>query len=326
MNVEIKFDKAPDPRYFDTIRRFYGDTESVENFIIDTKKGLDKVLLQNSKPIFVIAAEKSQFLGQLALIPISHQFAFFGFFECLDEVRFLLLWNKLTEEAKKQGFKKLFGPVNGTIWHPYRFISKSDNEPFFPSEPISKSEYSQWFERINFQALIEYHSAYRTDFSPILASTELSFKKAMANDIAIGEEHVGFQNISELFDLSTRVFSVNPGFVPITLDEFVSLYSSEKLSSNKALLYTARFINKLIGFCLNLEVEGTLIMKTIAVAQEWQMKGIGNALVHKVHIDAIDRGFAKVIYALVRKDNNVKYFPTEKLTVFREYKAYQFDL
>jgi len=126
--------------------------------------------------------------------------------------------------------------------------------------------------------------------------------------------------------LAISVFSQNPGYTHLSLEEFVSLYSSEKLSKNKGVLYTVRHQDQLLGFSLNLEYDDTLIMKTIAVLPNLQQKGIGNALVHRVHVDAIERGVKKVIYALVRKDNNVKHFTTEKINVFREYSAYLFKI
>jgi N-acetylglutamate synthase-like GNAT family acetyltransferase len=67
-------------------------------------------------------------------------------------------------------------------------------------------------------------------------------------------------------------------------------------------------------------------MKTIAVLPTMQQMGIGNALVFKVHTDAIHSGIEKIIYALIRKDNQVKHFPTDHITIFREYCTYLFDV
>lgn len=313
--------------YFALLAQFYGDSDASLQFASDTRKGLEKIMADTEKPpIFLHAHRQGLFVGQIALIPTSDSNAFFGFFECIDEDCFTLLWENLLNEARAIGITSLFGPVNGTIWHPYRVVSSSTDEPFFPSEPNSKLEYAEWLAKQKPHQALEYHSAYRTDYTPIIEATRTSYQIALDNGVVIGTEAVGIENIQELYSLAVVVFSQNPGYAHLSLDEFVSLYSSEKINQNRAALYTARIDGKLLGFCLNLEYNQTLVMKTIAVAPSTQQKGIGNALVHKIHIDAVASGLKKVIYALVRKDNNVRHFPMEKVTVFREYAAYLYKV
>lgn len=313
--------------YFGLMAKKYGSSAAAQTFYADTQKGLDKVMADtNVKPTFFHAYFDKRLVAHIALIPVSGQHAFFGFFECEGEGFLKPLWDELIKETKAIGVKKLFGPVNGTIWHPYRFVVKSSEEPFFPSEPVTDIQYFRWFSRLNPTDIIEYHSAFRKDLSPILNATKSSYQFAVANGIELKNEAPDQHNIQELYKLAVDVFSVNPGYTPLSLQEFVTLYSSEKLDRSKSVLYTARHQGALIGFCLNLIWDNALIMKTIAVIPEYQQKGIGNALVHKVHIDAVSNGLEKVIYALIRKDNNVKHFTTEKVIIFREYAALQFEL
>jgi ribosomal protein S18 acetylase RimI-like enzyme len=313
--------------YFALVAQMYGESEAAKQYINDTRKGLEKIMSDTARPPMFIRANRQEIMvGQLALIPTSDSSAFFGFFECAYEDCFALLWENILKEARAMGITSLFGPVNGTIWHPYRIVSRSTDEPFFPSEPITKLEYAEWLTKQKPLQVLEYHSAYRTDYTPIIEATRTSYQNALDNGVIIGTETVGIENIQELYSLAVQVFSQNPGYMHLSLDEFVSLYSSEKINQNKASLYTARVDGKLLGFCLNLEYNQTLVMKTIAVAPSTQQKGIGNALVHKIHIDAVVSGLKKVIYALVRKDNNVRYFPMDKVTVFREYAAYLYKV
>ncbi|HPJ45167.1 MAG TPA: GNAT family N-acetyltransferase [Tenuifilaceae bacterium] len=320
-----KTDRLPD-EYSSIVERFYGTSEAVSRYIDDSLKGYEKIEAGKQKATFFVATEKEKLLGIVSLIPTETDLAFFGFFECENELVCQKLWNSVLDEAKMLGVKTLVGPVNGTIWHPYRFVSSSNGEPFFPTEPITRIEYSQWFSKLSYSKMLEYHSAYRTDFTPILESTRKSFNTLQGNGYKFSVEDVNSENVQELYQLAVEVFSKNPGYTHLSINEFVSLYSSEKLSQSSSQLYTARHEGKLVGFCLNLAFGNELVMKTIAVSNEFQLMGIGNALVHKVHLDAVERGVSKVIYGLVRKDNNVKYFPTDKLTVFREYVAYIFNI
>ena len=313
--------------YFALLAQLYGESEAAQQYASDSRKGLEKVLGTSADNLIFLQARRQELLvGHIALIPIGASSAFFGFFECIDEDCFALLWQELLSHAKTKGIASLFGPVNGTIWHPYRVVTSSSDEPFFPSEPVSNLEYAGWLANQNPQGVLEYHSAHRTDYTPIIEATRSSYHNAIENGVMIGPEDIDVNNIQELYSLAVAVFSQNPGYVHLSIEEFVALYSSDKISRNSATLYAARIEGKLVGFCLNLENNQTLIMKTIAVAPNIQQKGIGNALVHKIHIDAVASGFTKVIYALVRKDNNVRHFPTDKITVFREYAAYQYKV
>ena len=313
--------------YFALMAQFYGDSEAVNQYASDSQKGLQKVLTSIESPaVFFHARRQESLVGHIALIPNGNSSDFFGFFECVDEDIFDMLWEAILSEANRMGITSLFGPVNGTIWHPYRVVTSSADEPFFPSEPISRMEYAAWLTKQEPQQLIEYHSAFRTDYTPIIEATRVSYQNAIENDLVIGSEAISINNIQELYSLAVEVFAKNPGYMHLSIEEFVALYSGDKISKNSATLYTARSKGQLIGFCLNLENGQTLIMKTIAVAPNTQQKGIGNALVHRIHVDAVALGFSKVIYALVRKDNNVRHFPTDKITVFREYAAYQFKV
>jgi predicted GNAT family acetyltransferase len=314
-------------QYFGLLGKLYGESDAVMAYINDTHKGLEKLSNYESfAPVFFHTTKQSDLVGHIALIPFRGEEAFFGFYESENEECFALLWQNLINEANRLGLKKLFGPVNGTIWHPYRFVSGTSNEPYFPSEPISRIEYASWIANQKPAQIIEYHSAFRTDYTPILLATKSAFETTINNGIEIAIEAPSAQNIEELYKLALEVFSQNPGYAHLSIQEFISLYSSDKLSKSSGTLYTAREKNKLLGFCFNMEFGKTLIMKTIAVLPNLQQKGIGNALVHRVHVDAVTNGFSKIIYALVRKDNNVKHFPTDKITVFREYSAYLFNL
>ena len=41
------------------------------------------------------------------------------------------LWREIIQICKRMNIKRLRGPIHGTTFFPYRFISKSDGSPFF---------------------------------------------------------------------------------------------------------------------------------------------------------------------------------------------------
>ena len=58
----------------------------------------------------------------------------------------------------------------------------------------------------------------------------------------------------------------------------------------------------------------------------YQGLGLGNALAYKIHFDAKNEGFKKIIYALIRDGNNIKNFPKEEAVIFRHYAAFEFQI
>ena len=92
-------------------------------------------------------------------------------------------------------------------------------------------------------------------------------------------------------------------------------------------LHTIHLNQKLIGFCNYIENDvNTLIFKTIGILPDYQKMGIANAVVYKMHADAIDSKYTKIIYALVKDDNRVKNMPNPDVKLFRSYASYEFDV
>ena len=73
-------------------------------------------------------------------------------------------------------------------------------------------------------------------------------------------------------------------------------------------------------------LDDIITFKTAAILPEYQKMGLGIAIAYKGHEDAIDLGYKKAIYALVRFNNRVDRMPQPDLINFREYSSYEFNL
>ncbi len=332
--MEIKIHQAKDSikKYFGLVKKFYRQHAAFEYYNSDLHRAVDFCFTGSSRKVFCIEAlSNDETLGHIALITDvnipSHQ-AYFGFFECgNDNTIFNRLWQELIALARDKQIRLLLGPVNGSIWYPYRVISMSSSENFFPSEPLTQEYYYQWFKKLKPKTEIVYHSAYRIHYDAIIGHTENSYADALNSGISIERgSQITPALMQQIFLLSAEVFNQNWGYTPLNHDDFISLYSSDKLDNYLGSLYLVKRDNKLIGFCNNFKYNNTMIMKTIALDPAYQKLGIGNALVHKVHADAVKSNIEKIIYALVRKENNIKYFPTDDVKVFREYSAFEYDV
>ncbi|MBN2523478.1 MAG: GNAT family N-acetyltransferase [Bacteroidales bacterium] len=332
MTLTISANKPLSDLYWDFLKKTYTVNPAFSYYFHDLQRGAHYCYESDNIDIscIEIVTTNKQFQGHIAIIQhndLSDETAFFGFFECInDPLVFEVLWKNLVELAKSKGIKRIMGPINGTIWHSYRIISYSDNESFFPAEPLSQPYYYDLFRKKNPSRTILYHSAYRKYFDNIVRHTKKSYETLIEKGIEIGPiTNLNSDIHASLFRLSEKTFRQSWGYVALNQNEFCLLYSSSKISNYIASVYGAYNGIDLIGFCTNMRYGDELIMKTIAVDQNFQQMGIGNALVYKIHSDALFQGIKTIKYALVRKDNKIKYFPKDDIHVFREYAAFEFE-
>lgn len=325
--IKIEISDLPHPHYFELIEHIYGKSNETQWFIQGTKDGLKTIQADsNFNTKFFYLIEEEQLIGQLALMVSKQQEGYFGFFEIIKSHHFNILWQSMLSNAKQWGITKIFGPVNGTVWHPYRVISETSNEPFFIHEPLSSTSYFNLLAASNPQLQLDYHSAYRTHFEIILQQTARSYVEMGSNRIAIVKEELNPNVLKMIYELSVSIFSQNPGYYPLLYSDFVNLYSQSESRVSKPVIFMVYHNQDPIGFSYNLEEGSHLIMKTIGVKKEWQEKGVGNALVHEIHQYAQRSHKTKVIYALIRVDNKIQHFPKDDVHIFRKYSAFVFTM
>jgi len=128
-------------------------------------------------------------------------------------------------------------------------VKNSFDEFIFPSEPLSQKHYFDFFNTLNTAKVIEYHSAYRTNFDVILRHTENSYKTAISNNIIIEKiQKFDIDLLKILFAFSNNIFSKNWGFVPLNFQEFAELYNKQKIENYVGSVYLAKSDKKILGF------------------------------------------------------------------------------
>jgi ribosomal protein S18 acetylase RimI-like enzyme len=318
------------------LRKKYGNEKNIEYFIADFNKSFD-FCLNNKSVVFqpIAGYEGDQMVAHIALIVdkrLATGEAFFGFLEVSeDEQDFKIMWEALTKEARSRDISILKGPVNGSIWHQYRCVKETDGSPFFKAELFAEPYYYQRLVSINPAREMAYYSASRDRFEallPILQAGEPIYKKLGDAGFFIKEiKHVALKELQAIAALSRMVFHNSWGYTELTENEFIALYSSDKLDEHLGGLYLLYKDDNIVGFCGTLkEDENTLICKTICVLPEYQGMGLGNALAYKIHVDAQEKGIKKIIYALIREGNNIKNFPQVDTVIFRRYTSFEFHI
>ena len=62
------------------------------------------------------------------------------------------LFNKIFEELKKEGIETIIGPLNGTTWNTYRYVTEKGSRKQFLLEPWNEDYSVSLFEKLDFNS------------------------------------------------------------------------------------------------------------------------------------------------------------------------------
>lgn len=330
----IKYTNEPKQRaqYLHLVEKLYGNQYTFEGFYRDLEKQCnpDCPTAKKQKRLSLAVMDGDVVIAHVTLIKDPREKAdigWFGFFECSDDQEiFHMLWKALREECATWDIKQLRGPINGSIWNQYRFVSGGDSSvPSFHGELLCKNYYHSLFQPLATNE-VHYYSAKRDEFNNLIDVTKPFYEKAQQEGVRIEKiKNTSPELMQQLFTLARRIFESSWGCVPLDDEELHYLYSQDKLVHLDS-LYTMRKRDDLIGFAVCFrEGNSTLNIKTLAIDPAYQGKGLGNAFIHFVHADVHDR-INRMIYALIRSENKVSKLPKDDAVVFRQYSAYEIDL
>jgi len=249
----------------------------------------------------------------------------FGFFELKGG----------TEEEQRQAWAEtraqfngpLYGPINGSTFLPYKFISTTDGSTIFPGEWDNAPSVAQFFNECQPKKVVKYRSAYRTYYDGVIEVSEPFLQGWYEQGFSLEPMDLYSTGTPEaLLNMIEAIFKSNWGYESMTRDQFHSwLQSMTSGSANTPLLYWVQIKDQKVGFAYLSELpDATIIFKTIGILPEFQAKGIGNAIAGQLHKVAKSRNAQKCIYALVQVDNRVNRMPDPDITIMREYETYIF--
>jgi len=331
--IEYNFETNYLDDYLNLINKKYPGNEYARIFQNNIRS-----LLNFNNPYFnhaiiknFIIYEKDVCVGHVSAMidtRLSDKIGLIGFFEAIsDEVAKLLL-NEAIDWLKFQKVKEVRGPINLSIWHNYRFVTSSDSAPQFLFEPFNSSDYPGHFKKAGFRVAESYISAYRNEFSSIM-----TYAKPKYEDIRKSNFSIRTINLSDIdndlkifYRLSIEVFKNSWSFAPISFEEFVTLYKKITKKINQRYCHFISKQNKEIGFCFSIEdplaSQKTLIMKTIGILPKFQKSNLGSALIYLQTKNAIEDGYKRIIYALMRQNNVASNINPYGAKVFRRYESY----
>jgi len=264
--------------------------------------------------------------------------AFFGFWETTQDVELnKAAFSLLQDDARKREKKKLSGPINFNTFHPYRLrLGVPPSWHAFDREPVNPPYYADLLLELGFEAQLRFESR-RLGKASIPALYQ--DKKLLLEEV----DKIPFDFIpvnrkvwqaceAEIYQLVGEIFSSNPAYKPVSLQQFRLLYDTTfaaRLCPHTSVLLRHRPSGRLaaMSFChpnyqsLGLPPElranfardyprlhpKVLLAKSVGVHPGFRGQGLMNAL-GAYGMLRFREYYEEVIFCLMRSDNYSTHF------------------
>lgn len=234
----------------------------------------------------------------------------------------------------EEGCTLAIGPMDGSTWYSYRFVTEHGGRPPFALEPRHPDDYPEHFEDAGFEPLARYVSSIGAElddgYDPSPARWSLrDGLRARPIDLDNLEEE-----LRRLHTLVTTSFANNFLYKPLSEDDFVALYRPYRAFIDPEFVCLLEQEQsdriRLVGFGLMVpnalqamrgdEVDAA-VYKTAAVHPDLMGEGLGSWITERLHYKVKARGYQRVIHALMHEDN-VSRNLGHGGDVFRQYTLY----
>ena len=229
------------------------------------------------------------------------------------------LFNKVFEELKKEGIEIIIGPLNGTTWNTYRYVTEKGSRRQFLLEPWNEEYSVSLFEKLGFKPLAGYISTVMEGMDSdgrrnLNKKIEKLKKFDYYKDIKVesAENKDLLTVLNKVYDLTVEAFKNNFLYSKLEREIFLKMYLSYEGKIIKKFFKMLYLKDGLIGYVFGipdyteLGYKGkidTIILKTIAVSPEYNGKGMGYILINSLVEEAEKEGYENVIYALMHESN-----------------------
>jgi len=258
----------------------------------------------------IIALEDNLYAGHCVVYNNPHimwkeeKTALIGNIEFVSEKASKALLNCAAQEGDSLQAQYLIGPMNGSTWNNYRFMTECTRS-FFGNHAAENDKINV-FRDFGFVPIANYYSSIDYDLESkntqiTQSAIELQEQGMMMRSIRLSE----YENeLRKLYDFNLLAFQRNAFYSPIDWEEFRSKYIEIKQLINEDFVLIAEDSEKnIIGFVFCYDNfhsnEKELIVKTIARHPDAQWRGMGQVLAQKIVSTAKQRGYKAMIHAFL---------------------------
>ena len=229
------------------------------------------------------------------------------------------IFNQIFESLKKDGIETIIGPLNGTTWNTYRYVTDKGHRSPFLMEPWNEDYYVELFEKLGFKPLAYYISTVMENMNPVQRGhlskkieklKKFDYYKDITVKSAENEDLIAVLN--KIYDLTIEAFKNNFLYSELDREIFLKMYMSYEDKIVKKFFKMLYLKDELIGYVFGIpdyaelqykEKVETMILKTIAISPKYNGKGMGYILIDELVKEAEHSGYKNVIYALMHEKN-----------------------
>jgi GNAT superfamily N-acetyltransferase len=249
--------------------------------------------------------------------PFEHQrIGLIGHYTAANPAAAQMLLTAACNRLRSQGCTWAVGPMDGSTWRSYRFVTGVGSEPPFFLEPQNSPEWPLQFGLAGFLPIANYFSALNPDLSkrdPRLRETETRMRSLdVVLRSSLAREAADY--LRRIYRVASIAFRNN--FLYTQLPEYDFLRQYEKLLHvlRPELLMVAEQQTEVVGFLFAVpdllsEMRGTradtFIIKTVAILPRRELSGLGTLFVERAQQIGRELGFGRCIGALMHERNTL---------------------
>jgi GNAT superfamily N-acetyltransferase len=266
----------------------------------------------------------------------QHRVGVIGHYAATNDEAAVAVLTAALEQLRQAGCTVALGPMNGTTWRSYRFVTEHGGQPAFFLEPTNPEEWPRQFERSGFSSLASYFSALNNDVSRPDPRREGMEKKIADAGITIRSANSDLgAELGKIYAVSKISFQQNFLYTEIPEAEFVAMYEPLLPIVRPELVLIAEKAGRCVGYLfaipdLAMKTRGseidTFIIKTVSILPEPELRGLGSLLVARAQQIGHELGFRRCIHALMFEDNISINISRHYASVMRKYTLYFKDL
>jgi len=234
------------------------------------------------------------------------------------------------ERFTVNGVSTIYGPINGSAWNQYRFVTSGfTNKPFL-FEPFNPECYPKYFIEFGFEEAASYESS--------ILKTQEKYNKSqieLAPNIELSsfDQTDSMRELERMHEVASACFADNFLYSNISKQEFVDKYKPLLASLDPRLVILAKEkagkLAQTIGFIFAIPYDfsrncRTVVLKTLCRLKGAQYNGLSLALTSACHRSAHNIGYTRAVHALYQTNGaNCSFKKVQQSKVLRKYSLFK---
>lgn len=259
-------------------------------------------------------AQCSLWWSQVPKLPYERLGAI-GHYSATDDSAAQLLLASAGDRLRGVGCNWAIGPMDGSSWRRYRFVTDAGTEPAFFLEPQNPPEWPKEFTAAGFSPVATYISSLNSDLSqpdPRLDKAQERLRSLGVVLRSLRREEIE-PYLPRIYRVCCVAFRRNYLYAELPQDDFLRQYRQLVPVLYPELLIVAEQQSETVGFLFAVPdllrrnhglLLDTFIIKTVAILPRYELGGLGTLLVGRAQQIGAEMGFQRSIHALMQAGNS----------------------